>query len=573
MNPLPKQRNRSPPRAILISSTQTTANKPIPKLTNKILVPKTSTGTTHPRQPKGKTFQWQLKSYGQYPVLKPFSKTRKFAEFSAGEQVAMGRATVPPLTLNPSRQATLESANTGVVIPRDYLPPVQSFSMESISPSVGQPTTQSREDPITSPNLQYPSTFSNPEILSTPLQQPGNSESNAPVSNWRQALVSSCVVGVAAFAVVAGYACCTAIRGVVNVGHFVYANRENIQQTCTTCSRAVQSTYDAAKRRMVSVPNLPIGVRRRYAPSPQPQGRSRQRHFFRQRRIPEQPSQSPNAVISALPSDRMEGVEYSVVSEATPIPVGIDTVTSKSHRNSPTSHSRASDLPRMTGALFVEPFPSSVPNHPANSFLSGVITPFGTNWPPKDKFPNESLMSLNDPQAWMASPEYHSRPSQTASFAATRLIEELEEVSSPHVTFYESPRTGRPVNRTKKFIKGEPMDFPVDDSTLNASPAIGSFESPTQQEQDAMDLQTDGPVRHISPAPYLAPTVYSLRGPTKAKGRNLKAGIEKIRTKLPQEEEALESAERARLVCKSLSKATRHKNQNPPRAAKQAFLN
>lgn len=87
-----------------------------------------------------------------------------------------------------------------------------------------------------------------------------------------------------------------------------------------------------------------------------------------------------------------------------------------------------------------------------------------------------------------------------------------------------------------------------------------------------MDLQTDGPVKQISPAPYLAPMVYSLRGPTKAKGRNLKVGIEKIRTKLPQEEEALEIAERARLVCKSLSKATRHKNQNPPRAAKQAFL-
>lgn len=117
------------------------------------------------------------------------------------------------------------------------------------------------------------------------------------------------------------------------------------------------------------------------------------------------------------------------------------------------------------------------------------------------------------------------------------------------------------------------MDFPIDDSTLNASPAIGSVESPTQQEQDAMDLQTDGSVRQISPAPFIAPTVYSLRGPTQAKSRKVKAGIEKRGTKLPQDEEASDVAEGARLVCKSLNKATRHKRQNPPRAAKPASLN
>lgn len=263
INPLPQQRYRSPPRATLISSTRNTVSNPVPKLSNKILVPKTSTGIIHPRQPMGNAFQRQLKSYGHLgPGLKPFSKSpRKFAEFSAGEEVVMGRATAPTLTVSQSHHANLESASTQVVTPRDYLPPVKtSSSMDSNSTSAGLPKNQSPKDEVTPSKLQHPSTFPNSKSLSTPLQQPENSESDASASNWHQALLSGCVVGVAAVAVLTGYACCTVIRGAVNVGQFIYENRENIQQTCTACTQAVQSTYNAAKRRMVSVPRLPVGV-------------------------------------------------------------------------------------------------------------------------------------------------------------------------------------------------------------------------------------------------------------------------------------------------------------------------
>lgn len=576
----------------------------------------------------GNAFQRQLKSYGHLgPGLKPLSKSpRKFAEFSAGEEVVMGRATAPTLTVSQSHHANLESASTQVVTPRDYLPPVKtSSSMDSISTSAGLPKNQSPKDEVTPSKLQHPSTFPNSKSLSTPLQQPENSESDASASNWRQALLSGCVVGVAAVAVLTGYACCTVIRGAVNVGQFIYENRENIQQTCTTCTQAVQSTYNAAKRRMVSVPRLPVGVRRRYAPSPQSQGRSRQYHSFWQRRKPKQSSHSPYAIASALPSNGMEGVEYSVVSEVPSIPNCVDTVTSDSCLTPPNSHDLASELPRMTAALYMEPSSGSVPRQPAKSSLSGPLIPFeiepmedrmgwyakpivsqyldddetvpalegkgvneGVNMvaelfsrdggqinsacvevdrdlPLPGKFPNEPSGSLNDPQARMASPGYHSRPGQTASFAATRLMEELEEMISPHVTFYESPRTGRPVNRIKKYIKDEPMDFPVEDSTLNASPAIGSIESPTQQEQDAEGSKTDGTVRGRT-TPYIAPTVSGLRGSRQAKGRRRKAGLGNIGTKIPQGEQAGESAEGARLVPKSLSIATRHKRQNLPRA-------
>lgn len=69
------------------------------------------------------------------------------------------------------------------------------------------------------------------------------------------------------------------------------------------------------------------------------------------------------------------------------------------------------------------------------------------------------------------------------------------------VTFYESPRTGRPVDKTKKFIKDEPMDFPVDDGTLDRSAIIEPVENPTQIEQDAKGSQTYRRIRDSSPSP------------------------------------------------------------------------
>ena len=69
INPLPQKSNRNPPRAILISSSRTTANsapqaKSIPQFSNNVLVPKNSTATTNPRNSMGNAFQRQPKSYG-----------------------------------------------------------------------------------------------------------------------------------------------------------------------------------------------------------------------------------------------------------------------------------------------------------------------------------------------------------------------------------------------------------------------------------------------------------------------------------------------------------------------------
>ena len=535
----------------------------------------------------GNVFQRQLGSFGHFnPDLKPFLKTRKFEEFSAGEEVPMGRTTVPTLT-SQAHQPNLESANNHVTAP-NYFAPVQQSSMDTVLPSVGQPTTQHPEGHSMSLNLQHSAPLPTPESLSTALQLAENSEYNAPVSNWSHVFLSTCVVGVAAVAVATGYACSTAFRGAMNVGQFIYANRENIQQTCTTCTQAVQSTYNAAKRRMVSV-RVPSQSHRRYARSPASQGRGRQRRYFWQYKTPEQSSQSPRPVASTVSPEGMEGIEYS----APPSPVVSD-----SHFHLSTSHALPSDIPRMTGALPHEPSPSSClpgleQDQPATSPLSGASTPVKMEPAEEriisyeesvlsDDLDDDDVLSAMEGKDVVGVAELFSKDNRqsdstclelerdwslqtkfasTASFAESPPTEHLRLDDSPHVTFYESPRTGRPVDKSKKYVKDEPIDFPVDDSTFNSSPKIEPVESPTQKEQEAERSQTHRPTQNRSPSPeglatpFLALQVSGRRGSMRAND------IKKRVAKLRQEKEATEAAERARLAAEEAARKEKEEEE------------
>lgn len=589
INPLPQKLNRNPPRAIRISSTRAAANSVIQPTS---IFPKSSTAITHRLQPVGNVFQRQLGGYGHFnPELKPSLKTRKFGEFAAGEDVTMGRATVSTLT-NQAHQPYLESANNHVTA-LDYLAPVQlapvlQSSINPVLPSVGQPTTQNSEEPGTSSKLQHHAPLSRPESLSIPFQTPENPESNAPVGDWRHVFLTTCVVGVAAVAVATGYACSTVLRGALNVAQFFYANRENIQQSCTTCTQAVQSTYNAAKRRMVSV-RVPSQSHRRHAPSPTSQRRSRQRRYFWQRNRRERSSQSPEPAASTVSPEGMEGIEYSLP----PSPVVSD-----SHFHLSTSHDLPSDVPRMTGAIPQEPTPSSCApsldqDQPATSPLSGVSTSVVME-PAEERIISyeESVFSddLDDDDVvsvrggkevngvaelfskdigqshstclelerdWSLQNRFASR----ASFAETRPTEPLRQGNSPHVAFYESPRTGRPVDRSKKYVKDEPIDFPVDDSTFNASTMIEPLESPTQKEQDTESPQTHRPFRNRSPSPeglttpFLALTVSGRKGSMRAND------IKRRAAKLRQEKEAAEAAERARLATEEAARKEKEEEE------------
>lgn len=238
-----------------------------------------------------------------------------------------------------------------------------------ISQQAGQPTT-------TAPNTEDPemsSTSQHPVAENLSSQLPQGSQSSAPVTNWRQAVVSSCVVGVALVAVATGYACSTVLRGALNVAELVYTNREGIQQTATTCTQAVQSTYNAAKRRIVSipVPRLPIGMRRRYAAPPPatPHARSWRRRLFRQPRVPIQSPaqvlQPINPVTSILAPDGMPGVEYSGLSNAGQFSDTQDAADPDAFILPRPSGALTSGAIYMTGGLFHEPTPTPPSPSPA----------------------------------------------------------------------------------------------------------------------------------------------------------------------------------------------------------------
>lgn len=494
----------------------------------------------------------------------------------------MGRVTAPTLA-GQAHLPNFETVNAHVSS-RDYLPPLQQSSMDRVLPSLRQTTSLNPETHRTSPNLQHLAPLSRPESSLTNMQLHENSEIDAPVSNWPHVFLSSCVVGVAAVAVATGYACSTVFRGALNVGQFIYANRETIQQSCTTCTQAVQSTYNAAKRRMVSV-RVPSQSRRRYVPSPTSQGRSRQRRYFWHRQRQEQLPQPPEPVAPTVSPDEMEGIESSVP----PSPVVSD-----SHFHLSTPHGLASDVPRMTGALPHVPFPSSCDpsperDQPATSPSSS--TSILVQMEPteeriisyeesvcSDDLEDDDMVSVMEGKDGNRVAELFSKDNKQsdsacmelerdwslqnkfappASFAEIRPTEPLRLGNSPHVAFYESPRTGRPVNRRKKYIKDEPIDFPADDSTLNASPIIEPVESPTQNEQDAKDPQTPRPIWNRSPSPeglttpFLALKVSGRRGSMRANDIKKKA----------EEKEAAEAAERARLAAEEAARKKKEEEE------------
>ncbi len=369
IDPLRQKSTRNPPLAILTSSNRRT--KPATTFhlffNSSLRLPARNPNLHGPSGLLRETSQRQLAGYGHLNSGLNFkSKTRKFADFSADEEVTMGRRIPTSLASQYPRRNIVP--NNIYVNDLNFILPARLISQQA-----GQPTTKPNpEDVNTSSTFQHPATGNSEDhgtsstsqhsaVLPASTQLPNGSEPNAPpVTNWRQAVVSSCVVGVALVAVATGYACSTVFRGALHLGQFIYANRDNIQQTCTTCTKAVQSTYNAAKRRMVSIPapRLPVGLRRRYAPAPTPQDRRRQRRSFWQSINSAQPLQAVNPVASILAPDGMPGVEYSGLSNVGGFPDTQDSADPDAFVYSRSFGDVASDAPYMTGALFREPTPS-----------------------------------------------------------------------------------------------------------------------------------------------------------------------------------------------------------------------
>lgn len=386
IHPLRQRSTRDLPRAVLISSTRlTTPANSVSTFFNAPLSHQAH--TLPPRRGSvlgGESFQRRLASYGPFhPGLQIKSKTRvrKFADLSIDGEVPMVRGIPTPLsTLYPMRNKIPKNVYVSdlnfVLPPRLISQPSGQSTMTAPNPE-DHDTSSSSKDPATeNPADQLPSS-----------QLPSGPEPIEPVTNWRQAVVSSCVVGVALVAVATGYACSTVFRGALNVGQFVYTNRESIQQTTMTCTQAVQSGYNVAKRRMVSipVPRLPVGMRRRYAALQTPHARSWRCRWLRQPRLPlqspAQSSQSINPVVSGLALDGMPDVEYSGLSNVGQFLDTQDVADPDAFICPRSSDVLASGVPYMTGGLFHEPnpppplSPRPAQNHSASTNLTGPPTP------------------------------------------------------------------------------------------------------------------------------------------------------------------------------------------------------
>ena len=375
INPLPQKSTRNPPRAILVSSSRPKepANFAFSLFNSPFLLQPRNPLPCHGSVLVGKGIQRRLPLF---PGLKTKPPIRKFEEFSIDGDVAMYRGIPTPVsTLYPRRNMV---PNNVYVNDLNFILPPRLISHDAGQPTMAAPNL---EDEETSPTENA--------MVASPSSQLRNApQSNAPANNWRQAIVSSCVVGVALVAVATGYACSTVFRGALNIGQFVYTNRDSVQQTGMTCIQAVQSTYNAAKRRMVSIPlpQLPVGMRRRYAVSPTPNARSCRRRLLRQSRVPVQspvqPSATINPVATSLASNGMPDVEYSGLSNAGGFPESQDAADPDAFIFPRSSDLLASGAPFMTGGLFYEPTPpppapSSAQGQLASNILAGYPTPGG----------------------------------------------------------------------------------------------------------------------------------------------------------------------------------------------------
>lgn len=175
---------------------------------------------------------------------------------------------------------------------------------------------------------------------------------------------------------ICSWSCCCCCRNRIRLQYSL--SRGDECRTFHLLKQAVQSTYNSAKRRMVSVRKLPVGVRHRFAMSPISQGRSRQRRFPWHFRIPEQPTQSSSPIASTLLPEGMQGVEHNTLSNISPIPASSNAVAWEATILPSIFDGSASYSRKVNGAFLpkISPPPSKFVSSP-NELLSNLDAPQG----------------------------------------------------------------------------------------------------------------------------------------------------------------------------------------------------
>lgn len=206
IDPLRQKSTRNPPLAILTSSNRRVkAAITFPMFPRSFLrLPARNLNPQGPSLLSRESSPTRLASYGHFhpgydhfhPGLNLKPKSRKFADFSADEEVIMGRGVYTSLASQYPRRHVFPS--NIYVNDLNFILPARLISQQA-----GQPTNKSNpEDANTCSILQHPatgntehhstsSTRQHSTILPASTQLPNGSEPNAsPVTKWLQAVVS-----------------------------------------------------------------------------------------------------------------------------------------------------------------------------------------------------------------------------------------------------------------------------------------------------------------------------------------------------------------------------------------------
>ncbi len=299
-------------------------------------------------------------------------RRRKFSEFAAGENVAVGRRFpqpeaqiishlgIPITTLTKKLQAKLVLSKP-VDNCDNFYPTIQRKEHRRTKPApyvpYVAPTPPASANP---PSFPYYVHSKAQALISNQTEATSPESGFIPPTSWGLSIVHKCVVGVVTAVLVGGAICEKIVHGVSAVGGLIYANRETIQEKCTTYATvAVQSSYNAAKRRLVSIQRTQASLSGHRSPahSPRLQARDKRNRRFAwlYRNRPQQPQKDDQG-------SPMHGVVYST-SQAAQLSGSLS-----AQQNTNLS---APDHPPMMSGAALPYLPSPSQDHPP--VMSGAI--------------------------------------------------------------------------------------------------------------------------------------------------------------------------------------------------------
>ncbi|MCJ1470589.1 hypothetical protein MMC07_009235 [Pseudocyphellaria aurata] len=294
-------------------------------------------------------------------------------------------------------------------------------------------------------------------IPEPPAELPALPNDQTPLA-WAQLVARTIAVGTVVIAVLSVATCKAVVRGATRAGRQTWERREHIKQTCVA---AVESSYNVAKRRLVT---LELSIREQYL------------------ELEGMGGIDPMEIDSDSSLDSGSSMDFEFEDE--------ELHGQMSDRSAVTGHDANTNVPASSDTA-----DGVLPGYNfAGQRLAKIVTGDFDSVHDVDMedATDSSLQSVTNlsPQASISSPQNPIPPASNSSFqnsaGSTNFLPpvatptgatgvqskspslpvtpDLKPAPKKSVAFFVSPKTGRPITETKKFIAGESMDFPVGSS-------------------------------------------------------------------------------------------------------------